>query len=146
MVWEEFDKEYKQIHDVEMRKKEESREGKLYQCIRGISTKIKIISILNDKMKESKVAELREAIEQLHLEVVEYGDDTVLGRFWMFLEQEVNAIYKNNDIKKIDEFNEMISPLKNFIWSQIPVEEEQERRKKYSDALDRRVTSNYKIL
>ena len=102
--------------------------------------------MLRGKVRKSKVAELREAIEQLHLEVVEYGDDTVLGRFWMFLEQEVNAIYKNNDIKKIDEFNEMISPLKNFIWSQIPVEEEQERRKKYSDALDRRVTSNYKIL
>lgn len=140
----EIHNEFSQIYDVERKKKENSKEGKIYRDLAGIESKIKILSVLNDKMKESIEPELKELLNQFHLEVGEYGNGTFLGRFFGFLEQEVNSIYVNDDIEKIDEFREMIKCLKNFIWSQIFVEEEQMRRKKYDDYMEER-RLNYKF-
>lgn len=135
----EISKDASQIHNVEIKKKEESKEGKLYGDLKDALKYIKFCSVLSDKVKEKQECKLRQSLEQLHLDVKEYGDDTVLGKIWSILEQEVEDTYKSEDMEKIDNLVKVVDALKNFVWTLIPVEEEQNRRKKYIERMERRL-------
>ena len=109
-------------------KKLNSKEMKLGNLINGLLSYAKYQNILTaTAQEEMRISEkLKDQLKQIREAIEEIGTETFWGRFFNFWFQETEAVYKNKDMKKMDELNRIGKELRNFVLTQVCIEETNE--------------------